>query len=135
MSPNVLFEPIKIPEQQTGMPRRFGIGSIMVITVAFSLLYALLRGFRAPGPLYAFLTMFFVVIAIAQMVLFGGRDPRRASILTGLFLLPICVVISLPFLDRHGPDSTGVACFFVFSFPLGALLGYCAGGLIGGVFL
>jgi hypothetical protein len=138
MSRTPLVEPPMIPPpEQTGMPRRFGIGSIMVVTAAFSLLFLLLKLAQEPIEAYLVFAGFFTIIAIAQAILFGGRNPRKASIATGVVVVSL-VSMFMPAL-KSSPARHSDALDFVFVSIVGAIggaiYGYVAGALIGGVFL
>lgn len=140
--------PYKIARQVVGMPpappgakiysapRRFDLATIFVVTFAYSLLFALLSGFRSPPQVSLIVGSFITIVGISQAVLFKGRMPRAASFISGTVACFVCIVI-LPLIGRFdiGGTSELIAFALVFSMFLGGILGYCAGALVGGVFL
>ena len=137
------------PRKQTGVPRRFGVSVMLVITTMYAVLFAVLQ--KTPAGFFVTVALFFTVVGLAQAVLFKGRNPRKASIVTGtvlggLFIFvrnAIEIVRLFQLLSHLGPLTSPVIfrqfvillvmtlCGVVF----GALLGYLAGGLIAAVFL
>ncbi len=121
--------------RQAGVPRRFGIGSIMVVTAAFALLFVILRAIGAPGATYALSMLFIVVIGLAQALLFGGENPRVASILAGAVSFPLISIVSMLFAPNGPLQVDRIVGAGLCSAVSGALWGYLTGALIGGVFL
>lgn len=113
------------------VPRRFDIATLLVVSLAYSLLFTLLRLLDAPTQVFVFIGMLTVVIGIAQAMFPYGNGPRRASMVAGA---AYCGVLSLVggFLSGgFGPGSCGV----LGSLILGAPLGYLMGAIEAGVFL
>ena len=87
------------------------------------------------------IALFFTVIGVVQAVLFKGRNPRRASIVTGAGLGFLLSVIGVGYMVwwSHSIYPTrliGIVIFVVGLYTfIGAIFGYLAGGLIAGVFL
>ena len=119
------------PRKQTGVPRRFGVGVMLVITTMYALLFALLSGLGFPPLAFVTIALFFTGVGLGQAFLYKGRDPRKASIVAGLVLTPLALIVVG--IDT-GSDPAGFLVLYIFS-GLGALPGYLAGGLIAGVFL
>lgn len=117
-----------------GVPRRFGIGTIMVITAAFGLLLTLLQAMGAYPSVIAFVVVFVSFVGTAQMLLFRGQQPRRASVVAGVVCLPLMTVCAAVLSGSRGPRS-GLACFLAASVLFGGGFGYLAGGIVAGVFL
>ena len=80
-------------------------------------------------------------VTLGQMILFGGKYPRAASIWTGAVLLPVEIGAINLFsnLFMVYPDSferlVKTIFIMIFTVPVGALFGYLAGGLTAGVVL
>ena len=76
-----------------GVPRRFGVGSLLAVTAAFAVLLGIVRwlagiwlgetGSAETAAIMAWLIVFFAVVGVSQAVLFGGKKPRLASLLAG----------------------------------------------------
>ncbi len=115
-------------------PRRFDLATIFVVTFAYSLLFAVMSGLNFPPLASLIVGGFITVVGAGQALLFGGRYPRAASVVTGAaanVLITIVTSISAP--RGFAGEFLGLAI------PAGALfgagLGYLAGTLVGGVFL
>ncbi len=123
------------PRRQTGVPRRFGVGVMLVITTMYAVLFAVIQ--RASAWNFAVIAIFFTLVGLAQAVLFKGRNPRRASAVTGVVFGVLLVLVS----SRSVPilRQLAIPCPLPLAILLGAvsgaLFGYLAGGLIAGVFL
>ena len=116
------------------MPRRFGVGVMLVITTMYAVLFAVIQ--RASAWNFAVIAIFFTLVGLAQAVLFKGRNPRRASAVTGVVFGVLLVLVS----SRSVPilRQLAIPCPLPLAILLGrfwALFGYLAGGLIAGVFL
>lgn len=125
------------------VPRRFGVGAILVVTTCFALLFGGLQFVGAPRTVPVVIAAFLVVVAIAQALLFGGRRPRAASVTVGIVVSLIGCVIHLV-VAAGAVRSGGVApllhwllqpFYSWLELLAGALLGYVAGGIVSGVFL
>jgi hypothetical protein len=122
-------------QKQSGVPRRFGVGAMMVITTMYAVLFATIQS--TPGIVFGFIAMFFTVVGVCQAVLFNGRDPRRASIVSGMIagslILPLAMTMSWQ--SFLGIPLFAVIILVIVYGLFGAPAGYLAGGLIAGVFL
>jgi len=119
-----------------GVPRRFGVGTLLLITTMYAVLFAILRGLRATSSAFVVLGMFFFAIGLGQMLLFKGQHPRRASVIVGASLALIAFAITqatFPPVDVMALAVLFPAGIFVLFF--GGVGGYVAGVFIAGVFL
>lgn len=122
-----------------GVPRVFDLFTLMAITMAFALLFALLKlvspAFNISATTLTILISGYVtLIAVAQMVLFGGDNPRMASVVAGPFsLLSICMAFWIPS-SGLGVTMTLVLSLFL-SILFGFFLGYLSGAVVAGVLL
>ena len=71
------------PEKVYGMKGRFSLATIIVMVVAASLLLAMLKALNVSPVISGLILLFIVTAAVGQMFLYGGQDPRRASIVLG----------------------------------------------------
>jgi hypothetical protein len=117
-------------------PRRFDLATILVVTAAYSILLGCLSGFGAHPILSTTVAGFITFVGLGQALLFGGRRPRLASSLVGgcMFGLPITAGLMLLPQPRPAPPINFASVFIGYAL-CGAILGYLAGVLIGGVFL
>ena len=116
------------------VPRRFDLATLFIVTLAYSLLFALMSSLQFPPVASLAAAGFIGIVGAAQAVLFGGRRPRAASIWTGVVLY--CVPM-LARLIGVGPLAFAGALFPFLGMQvlIGGTLGYLAGACIGGVFL
>ncbi len=131
----------EIDRPAVGVPRRFGVFIMMLIVTLYAVLFSLLKLLRANNLVFGLLALLFTGIGIGQAVLFGGRYPRSASIWMGSILVPIEVcVFALCQKDLLYVGSSGtmvvvsLLAVFLFSMPLGAVVGYLFGTLTAGGF-
>ena len=83
-----------------------------------------------------------IATALGRVFLFGGKDPRRASILVGAVSLPIVAIVTTIVIGVLGSGAApllavlaSIVASLVIMPILGCLLGYTAGGLVAGVLL
>ena len=127
----------KARKPQTGFPRRFSIGALMAITALFAVLFGCLRTLDAHPGAYAVISGFVVLIGLGQVFLFGGKQPREASLLVGgaiFFLGTVDIPVTVLVVGENYEPF--LVLFAAILYPaLGAVLGYFVGCVIGGVFL
>ena len=112
-----------------GVPRRFDLATLLVISLAFAGLFALLHLFGAPSVVTAVVLTFIVVVGLAQAVLFGGRAPRRSSLIAGMLLGP-ALIGSEAYFRQYTFTVEDVLIASIVYVPFG----YMSGAVIGGVF-
>lgn len=117
-----------------GVPRRFGMGTMVAFTLAFACMFGALKMLKAPIPLMVILAVYFGVLGLGQTVLYGAKNPRRASILVGILYCPVAFATWAVWRGDVGPILVlvGVAAMI---FVVGPLTGYGLGGLLAGLFL
>jgi hypothetical protein len=116
-------------------PRRFDLATIFVVTVAYSFLLAGMSLLQFPPVASLIVAGFVTLIGISQAVLFGGHQPRIASLIVGTVVFSCAI---LAYWLSGGPRLIPTSAFLAIgAFVLigGAILGYLSGTLIGGVFL
>lgn len=115
-------------------PRRFDLSSIFAVTTAYAILFGCMRGLDFGTASSLLVAAFIALVGIGQAVLFGGRQPRKASIVVGAVALTLGTISAGLFVP--GANRIGfLPIMAVFSFFWGSICGYLAGVLVGGVFL
>lgn len=121
-------------------PKRFDVSTLMVVTVAYAFLFMLIStvaGMNNSASVWAsaIIGLFLAYIAIAQIVLFKGDDPRFASVVAGAAAFALTVFAVSAFgIDNNGIWNS-IATAFLAGVFFGAPVGYFAGATVGGVFL
>jgi len=128
--------------EAAGVPRRFGMAIVLLIMAMYAVLFAAMKLLNAPPAVFIVIAVLFTGVGLGQMLLFGGRYPRAASVWIGACLFPLEVLVASIYVANTEGSRGDVLdfiapmlCFLVFSIPLGAAMGYMAGGLTAGVFL
>ena len=121
-----------------GTPRVFDLYTMMAVTLAFALLFGFIRLLKPilPDETQAAsisISIYVTGIAIAQSALWGGRCPRRSSLVAGP-LMWVAVSGSLAWWKGGLPLSVGLVLSLCTA-PLGLIAGYLAGAVVAGVFL
>jgi MFS family permease len=119
-----------------GLPRQYGIRTMMMITAVYAVLFGCLASAQAPPGVYVVVGVFIGGVGLAQMFLFRGTRPREASILAGsaLLFLGAAILVVAAHIARQRGD--GVFLWTVVFMPaIGALLGYLVGTAIASPFL
>lgn len=122
-------------EEPFGVPSRFGVGTLLVVTAAYGLLLTLLRSLLDWDPrAIAWFIVFVSLVGAGQMLLFGSRRPRQASLITGAIALPVIAILTFVIHGGHSPPDA-LTCSLCSAILFGAPAGYLAGGVVAGVFL
>jgi hypothetical protein len=120
-----------LKEKAYGAPRVFDLFTLMSVTLAFGLLFSLMKALDASPEVFISVSLFVTLIAVSQMLFFGGNSPRLASLVGGSLAIVIIFLGLGVWYQLAFEFSVGILCLG----PLGIPLGYLAGGLIAGVFL
>jgi hypothetical protein len=133
------------PPPMCGLPRRFSVSGMLIVMTLAALLMGFLRQCHASGSVYFIIVTFVVGTLAAQVMLFRGRSPTKASVCAGALLLPlemlavvICWQFQSPASDMYNkPHQFFIACLCGCAalVPLGAVLGAVAGTVGGGLYL
>jgi hypothetical protein len=128
--------------EAVGVPRRFGMAILMMLVTMFAVLFAAMESLGARPIVFIPTAILFAGVALGQMLLFGGKYPRAASVWVGACLFPVEILavllcaIFFPSLVSTFSDTVPLLVLLLFlSIPLGAGLGYLAGGLTASAFL
>jgi RimJ/RimL family protein N-acetyltransferase len=139
-----ILEPLECSiSDVASVPRRFGVGVLMILMTAFAVLFAAMRTFRAPPEVFIIVAVLFLGVTLGQILLFQGKKPRQASVVVGSVVFPLGVLAETLFAKSqvHNPWETfgDVLCFstgmLICTIPGGALFGYLAGCIMAGVFI
>jgi hypothetical protein len=126
------------PEWDTpavGVPRRFGLGILFMMTTMYAMLFAVLQLLGAPVEVFLVIVVLFTGVGFGQTILYGGQYPRAASIWTGAVLLPVEILALMLVPWARKGSLVEMVSLLVISPLLGAGLGYLAGGLAAGAFV
>lgn len=128
-----------VPSPQVGMPRRFSIGTMMIITFFFALLFGVLKMLGVPPMAFVAITLFVAGVAACQAILYGGKNPRKASIVGGIVIFGVLFLLAALVAGyREGNVFRYITlspCTIFSVVFAGGLLGYAAGGLVAAIFL
>jgi len=116
------------------VPRRFGMGTLLVVSLAFGGLSMLLRWVQPP-PVAVFLVLLYVMlIGLLQFLLHGA--PRQASMIAGAFFVLVFGLGSEMYSNFSMTLGLSDMMFHAAGWVLGgAIAGYITGVLIGTVFM
>ena len=94
-----------VVQHEAGVPRRFGVGILLVITTMFAVLFAIMQMLKLPPLAFAEIAGFFGAVGLGQMLLFKGERPRRASVIVGACFLPFLIFGAIVFecVQLHRP--------------------------------
>jgi hypothetical protein len=123
------------PAKIYSVPRRFDLATIFVVTLAYSLLFGVMKAIGLPQSATAIIAAFIMLVGAAQALLFGGKQPRTASIVAGAVLYLLAITAAWV---ATGPRLYSVSQLLVpasLTIAGGGILGYLSGVMIGGVFL
>jgi len=116
------------------VPRRYDLATMFAVSVAYAFLFGSMRFFGWPPEVFAIVAGFFTCVGLGQALLFGGKEPRVASVLVGVFYGPIVMVIGA--IGGGGPRHiVGLIIGAICTAIAGSLYGYAAGVIVAGVFL
>lgn len=139
-----------LPDTTSGIysaPRRFDLATVFVVTAAYSLLLGGLTAAGAPWTVKLLIGSVVTMVGLAQAVLKNIANPRGVSIVVGAATYGIILSTYLMTLPRTSMDvfylesiiahilKLGPVGALVSMFAIGAVGGYLAGALVGGVFL
>ena len=131
-------------EREVGVPRRFAISMLIVLTTIYGLLFRALTALQLPISVISILALFFTGVILSQAILFHGTRPRDASVYSGAILAPLLVVLAAldsvtlgwtgwrPFAEGIGLPAAGAMMAWVV--VIGGSFGYLLGALTASVF-
>jgi len=116
-------------------PRRFDLATIFIVTVAYSLLFALMSVLGLPAGVSLTVAGFITVVGVGQAALFRGEKPRLASAIVGLVIYSVCMLGVWIISGRRIYDASTFVLASAAIAAGGVLLGYVAGACVGAVFM
>ncbi len=127
------------PEKVYGVTRRFSLATVMLMMAGASVILAAMNAAHVAPVLSGMLVMLCLCTAVGQMFLFGGNDPRRASIVVGAIFCSVVPVFCDVVLHESVFGSRALLIEIITAIflgaPLGAAAGYLAGCIVAGVLL
>lgn len=124
-----------------GVPRRFSMAMLLLLMALFSLSFGVLQILKADPVIFVVATVLLAAVGVGQPTLFGGQYPRAASVWSGAVVFPLEALVwfLVAQIASHGFHLSanivvGVLLLPVVLVPVGAGLGYLAGGLVAGLF-
>jgi hypothetical protein len=117
------------------VPRRFTLGGLLAVTLAFSVLSAVFR-WALWEPTVVMLMLSFIGLVGASQFAFD-QAPRHASVLAGIVFFSVPTgAYRLATTTTSITYSLGDGAFYAALWAIaGAVLGYCAGIVVGSVFM
>ena len=82
------------------VPRRFGVGVLLILMTAFAVLFAAMRTFGAWPEVFVVVAVLFLGVTLGQILLFQGEKPREASIVAGGMVFPLVVFAVIVFCEE-----------------------------------
>lgn len=124
------------PKGPYGVPRRFGLGTLFVVTTAFAVLLASLRAAGVSRVPVALIVAYVSFVGLGQLLLFRGTKPRAASCIAGSIAAVVLAVVAHGVdVSRNRDEWRFVPAEYLCWAISGVFLGYLAGGVVAGVFL
>jgi hypothetical protein len=130
---NALFDPTNTSELYSA-PKRFDLATIFVMTAAYSLVLGFMALFQEFGPVTkAAVVIFITIVGVCQAFYQNIANPRGVSIVTGAIAQTVILIILGA---THNWFYTPVfVVVVIYGIVAGAIFGYFAGTIVGGVFL
>jgi hypothetical protein len=120
------------------VPRRFGVGVLLLFVLLYALLFSFLSVLGAPAVVFACVAVYVTAVGLAQMLVFGGEKPREASIWVGVPVFMLMHTVGcVAAMERVSSlvELLGIVCVLVMGLVLAIPISYVTGGAMAGVFL
>ena len=66
------------PPRIAGVPRQYGVGTLLLITAMYAVLFSFLRCMHASEIVFALVAAFLTCVGLGQAILFKGKSPQAA---------------------------------------------------------
>lgn len=122
-----------------GASRVFDLFTLMAITLAFAILFAIVNLLTpaidgSPAAVTCGISGYVILIALAQMFLFGGKNPRMASVIVGPAVM--LLILTTSWIVGGGMSfRVALVVSICTSITFGFFTGYLSGTVVAGVFL
>ena len=129
---------LKSSQPAVCVPRRFSVGTMMILVTACAVLLGVLKSAGVPPLVFATVAVFIGGVGACQVLMFKGTDPRRASFYGGMITFGVLAVVAAMAAGCLADWEAAIACVFwggILAFILGGPLGYAAGCLVAAIFL
>jgi hypothetical protein len=130
------------PNKVYGVTRRFSLATLMLMMAGASLLLAGMNALDVAPYISGTIILVCIATAVGQMLLFKGKDPRRASVVVGSvcggagpLLVWLVLGTGAAGLQYRPPLLALLLASAFFGVPLGAVAGYFAGCAVASVLL
>jgi hypothetical protein len=87
------------------------MGTLLLAVTLYGLLFSLLQATGAHWVVYLVVSGYLALIALAQMLLFGGKKPRLASFVAGGMLAGVFLLLSA--FQKRKPDAADDSPFAI----------------------
>lgn len=124
---------IRRRDDTVGVPRRYGLRTLLIVTAAFAALFGALTAMGVQPGAIAAVAGFLFVVGLGQAFLFGGELPREASVGVGVVVTTLAAFLIVFVIGAV--DAVIYYFIPVGGVVFGAVLGYAAGVIDAGVFL
>ena len=122
-----------------GMTAQFSMRATMLLVALAAVCLSIMRSVGAPAELSGTILLVMISAAVAQVFLFRGKDPRRASVVGGAISYSLLLTAVQIAAEGHrltfGLGFRDVILGLVGGSIAGAIVGYMTGALVAGVFL
>jgi hypothetical protein len=128
-----LFDPTKTSELYSA-PKRFDLATIFVMTAAYSLVLGFMALFQEFGPVVkAAVVIFITIVGVCQAFYQNTANPRGVSVVAGAIAQTVMLIILGP--SHRWFYAPVFVVIVIYGIVGGAIFGYLAGTIVGGVFL
>lgn len=126
-------------EQVFGMTRRFSMRATMLLVALAAVCLSVMRSLGMPAAMSGIVLLVMIAAAVGQVFLFGGKDPRLASVISGAVAMAILLAaVAIREEGRRLDFDRGfrdVIQGLLGGGILGGFVGYGTGALVARVFL
>ena len=118
---------LKSSQPAVSVPRRFSVGTMMILVTAFAVLLGVLKTAGVDPIIFAAIAFFIGGVGACQVLMFKGTDPRRASFYGGMIMSGVLAVVAALAAACFSWEAA-IGCVFwggILAFIFGGPLGLC----------